>query len=509
MPRYTYGRTIPDAGSIQDLLERRGLIAGRTAREVGDAQARATYARGQSIGDLIGGLGQLAGQTLTQYADYKAGEPARQLEAAGKIADIEAKAAQAEENRAQAAAAQATSARQTEDADRLTRRETAWLAMFDKYPNGAPPEVLQRETLKIWGPKDGATMLTGLKALSELQQGQVADARDAVLRLTLAYEKGSPAMQAMAWPQIRQSVITAGLGTAETLPEAPPDKTFIAGIKAWASGKEVPSTLQNVPAGSSVIDTANPGAGAVFTAPAADRPEPNPTEASLAAAAAAGDQNAAKALDLLRQQRAAGQQERAGYFTQTPVYDAQGRPIGAMKLNARTGEMEFVSPETMGGVTARPPGNLAERAVVTEASQDAFVRLKQMFDAGAKEDVGPGEGRARRTLQTLPGGISVMEWLGADTNRFAQFEAATSAVQNEIIKAITGAQMSEPEAARIMRQIPKSTDHPTVWLANYEQSLKNMEALQRRIAQGARGGPAVPTVDPTDALLDELLRGGQ
>ena len=193
------------------------------------------------------------------------------------------------------------------------------------------------------------------------------------------------------------------------------------------------------------------------------------------------------------------QQERSGYFTMTPIYDAQGRPIGAMKLNARTGETTLVKPDEMGGgVTARPPGNLGQRTVENEAALDSLGRLKDMYDKGAKDDIGPAEGRARSVGQKVPGGAFV-------TERFANFEAATRAFQNAMIKAITGAQMSEPEAKRIMGQIPNVNDNPTVWQAKYTQSVKNMEDLENR----TRTDRGAPKPDPTDALLDELLRGGQ
>jgi hypothetical protein len=194
---------------------------------------------------------------------------------------------------------------------------------------------------------------------------------------------------------------------------------------------------------------------------------------------------AAQAAEVARHNRAteataAAAPGRAGYFTMTPVYDQQGRPVGAMKLNARTGQTEFVQPADLGGVTARPPGNLGQRTVDNEAALDALDRLKRQFDTGAKTDIGPAEGRARRTAQAVPGGVTIMEWLGQDTKRFADFDAGTRAFQNAMIKAITGAQMSEPEAKRIMGQIPAITDHPTVWDAKYAQSVENLKDLERR-----------------------------
>ena len=74
---------------------------------------------------------------------------------------------------------------------------------------------------------------------------------------------------------------------------------------------------------------------------------------------------------------------------------------------------------------------------------------------------------------------------------FANFQASTSAFKNSVIKAITGAQMSEPEARRIMQQIPMETDKPEGWQAKYESTKRNLAYLQARVPAGAGG--ATPT----------------
>lgn len=287
MPLYQYAPHRDYGGSIGDLIARRGDIEANRAIQIANAQAQAAHARGQIWGQAIGSIGDIVAGGFQTYARDKAEAPARQLEAATKIANLERTEAETAEIR-----------RKGDDADRLTRRETAWMGMLEMYPEGAPPEVLQRETLKIWGPKEGATMLSGFKALADLQKGEVTDARDTALRLTLAYEQLSPALQAQAWPQIRAATIRGGLGTPESVPEGPPDKTYLKGIKAWALGKEPETSLHNVPAGASVIDEADPSK-AVFTAPGAAQ---SPTEASLALRAASGDEEAKQALAIMRAQ---------------------------------------------------------------------------------------------------------------------------------------------------------------------------------------------------------------
>jgi hypothetical protein len=63
------------------------------------------------------------------------------------------------------------------------------------------------------------------------------------------------------------------------------------------------------------------------------------------------------------------------------------------------------------------------------------------------------------------------------------FMAATRAVTNAIIKDITGAQMSQGEAERIIGQIPQHTDSPRRWRAKWKATLGNMEYLQHRRKQ--------------------------
>ena len=271
---------------------RRGQIAGNRARTIADIEAQAAMARGQILGGTVAGIAGSVGDIISGYARQQAEAPARALEHATKAADLRLKETQIAE-----------AGQKADERDRLTRRETAWMGLLEM--EGLSPDVLQRETLRIYGPKDAATMLGGLKAFADLKTGRVTDAKQTTLGLTAAWKKASPALRAQFWPGLREAVVTGGLLPAESTPEAPPDDAFISAVEAWARGKE-PETpnLMNVPPGGAVLDpvTQQP----VFTNPREIQPS-NPTEASLAAAAAAGDKNAAEALRLLRAQRPAPQ----------------------------------------------------------------------------------------------------------------------------------------------------------------------------------------------------------
>lgn len=139
-----------------------------------------------------------------------------------------------------------------------------------------------------------------------------------------------------------------------------------------------------------------------------------------------------------------------------------------------------------------PPGGApgpevpGQRTQITQnaAASEMLEHLNSLFDQGAGKMVGPAEGRLRVLGQKIPG-VPV-------NDLFAEFEAASSAIRNATIKAITGAQLSEPEARRIMSQIPDSADKPEVWKAKYRQSQVNLRNLEKVVGQRGGGGNASP-----------------
>ena len=122
-------------------------------------------------------------------------------------------------------------------------------------------------------------------------------------------------------------------------------------------------------------------------------------------------------------------------------------------------------------ITFGKPAAAAERTAIAEtrASIDALNNIKELYD-NAKTRTGPIAGRLDPVLGTF----------GWTTNEQEDFMAATSAFRNQIIKEITGAQMSEVEAKRILKQVPQETDPPARWEAKWRQSKKNLEMLQKR-----------------------------
>ncbi len=120
-----------------------------------------------------------------------------------------------------------------------------------------------------------------------------------------------------------------------------------------------------------------------------------------------------------------------------------------------------------GGVMA---SSLKERVAGNATSLDTLKKLKNDFRS---EYVGPVEGRAREFGQKLP-------FVPVD-KKFAAFSANTSTLTNAVIKAITGAQMSEPEAKRIKGQIPSVEDKPEVWQAKAQATEDNLRMMMQKI----------------------------
>ncbi len=138
----------------------------------------------------------------------------------------------------------------------------------------------------------------------------------------------------------------------------------------------------------------------------------------------------------------------------------------------------------------------------TRASIDALNNIKELYDS-AKTRTGPVVGRLDPVLGLF----------GLTTNEQEDFMAATSAFRNQMIKEITGAQMSEPEAKRILKQVPQETDPSARWEAKWRQSKKNLEMLQKRrleILQQSGlqvpGGQAISIENMTDEEIDAELR---
>ncbi len=81
------------------------------------------------------------------------------------------------------------------------------------------------------------------------------------------------------------------------------------------------------------------------------------------------------------------------------------------------------------------------------------------------------------------------------TKELADFDTQLTALKNAVIKATTGAAMSEPEAQRIMGQIPDWGNPEQVFKSRLEMTRKNLELLKKRTIELSGGSVETPAAE--------------
>lgn len=157
-----------------------------------------------------------------------------------------------------------------------------------------------------------------------------------------------------------------------------------------------------------------------------------------------------------------------------------------------------------------------EKTVGDLSTMDLIDKLGKNYSA---DWVGPVRGRAGALMESYSGMPGVPE-IGQDE---AQFRADVTTFNNKLIKEITGAQMSEPEAARILSQAPGLNNPDPVFRARMKATRENLKmiAKRRREVLGKTGVdtstlPALPggtkqsgaqQPDKIQSVLDEVFGG--
>lgn len=153
------------------------------------------------------------------------------------------------------------------------------------------------------------------------------------------------------------------------------------------------------------------------------------------------------------------------------------------------------------------PSGLMERVA---SGSEGLAQLSELRGMLPNVSTGPLMGRLQGWAQDMPG-------LPADAN-FSKFKATSAALANSVIKAITGAQMSQTEVPRIMAQVPTEKDKQGgVWESKADALEKITRGLNLRISLLNKGVPAellnTVSVDHLGELGSEdeamqLLQGG-
>lgn len=255
----------PHAGTIADLIGRRGLTSAKALDASGDAQARAALVSGQAWGNAIQNIGQGVSGTLADFAQQRQEAPIRAQQAQTAAMQAEVLSRQ-------------LSAMKTEDAHAKIG-ELAGVVKASGYDPATAEPIFR--AIGALSPDYADPLMRSL-----MDPAQLKGVTDYLLTQSPGYKA----------PQNEK------LGPDDVLID-PAGKEIARGL-----GKPAPAP-SNPTEASLAMAAANGDQAAVAALEfmRAQRPEaraPQPTEASLAMAAANGDKTAAAALDRMKAQRA-------------------------------------------------------------------------------------------------------------------------------------------------------------------------------------------------------------
>jgi hypothetical protein len=142
------------------------------------------------------------------------------------------------------------------------------------------------------------------------------------------------------------------------------------------------------------------------------------------------------------------------------------------------------------------PAAASERTALSETQEslDSLDKIESLFDEAF---VGPFAGREGSVKDV----IGETPFFAGNTARQSEFYATEQAMKNAMIKAITGAQMSEPEAKRIMSQLPHRNNPPSVFRARLKATRENFKTIKKRREEVLRkSGLRVPELEESQTV---------
>ena len=162
-----------------------------------------------------------------------------------------------------------------------------------------------------------------------------------------------------------------------------------------------------------------------------------------------------------------------------PIQAARADQIMARlnKLTAITGTTEF-DPSASDKVTVR---GVEKSLFENQATLDGFMQSQEAFDPSFLTLGGKIKNFAFKAADIA--GMDLPEEQKAELAKFTTFKQRTSMNLNAYIKAITGAQMSNPEAVRLKKDVPTQDDSPTEYKTKLENIVTKLTAVRARSLQ--------------------------
>lgn len=423
------------------------LVFGTLAGKLGGPQAVGAFQRGQF--------------QRGQYEDAQARQAMLDAERQQQYEDQQARQDEAD-SRADAAATRA-------EEDQKRQRLTAALAAFDRYtagvgdtagdPVAAENDILKRASLlePVFGLPQG--QLSGFvpNMAPIVTRGVRADARQLLADAETKAAKlpGATVDESVSFTWGTASPRLQGFlkqaGHAEGQPFKPAQIREIAGSPTITAPTELPPL--NTIEGQQISD-----------------------------AFAAAEE--AKGAPLTRAERKQIRLAVIGEISAARRDDSTGRPYfipvqtgqGIQSFNTRTGGV-------VGRVGDLKPGETAQREIAN--AQTIATVLDHVLTTVPDTVIGPLAGRYKTVEAALAG----------NDPTFATFAAAVATLQNTVINLRTGAQMSEPEARRILGEVPNVNLPLGTFVARAKQSQRYFKEWLKNRASVAYGRTTTGDVD--------------
>lgn len=183
-------------------------------------------------------------------------------------------------------------------------------------------------------------------------------------------------------------------------------------------------------------------------------------------------------------------------FAQTSIIqgtNADGLPI----IRDRRGNLTVNGEPHTGPVfpnLGRAPASILKALGDFRQSKTMLVNIAESFKSTF---VGPLAGRFTR----------IKDMVGSSNPAVARFVADLRSYQNQLIKAITGAQMGEPEAKRILSQMPQFNDNPKAFIAKLQVAARFADtSMANHLKALKAGGFAIRENIIDDQQAEKLVK---
>lgn len=265
MPPYQYERSAnPYAGSIGDLLLRRGDIEAARAERVAAAQAQAAQQRGQAWGGAAQQIGQVVGGSINAYAQEKREAPIRAQESTVRQQQIDAGTAAATDR---TRVSQERSAIDAALKDATVTNPDTGMMTYDRQK--AQQLVVGASMGHLW------PQISEILDASDAADTAMSKAHEAAILQSVKLVDAAGNDPAFFAHELQRGIANKRYTKEEAAPffelaqRGPED---IAKVTASLLGKK--PDLMPVNPGDAVIDKNNPNAGPVYTAPSKAEPPP-------------------------------------------------------------------------------------------------------------------------------------------------------------------------------------------------------------------------------------------